>query len=219
MLQLLFSSLNVLYVAALVVLTTGSLIFWKNRELNAIRLYLIVNVIHFIAWRFVPHTDPGSRINKMLFNTNTFLELLTLYYYFWYLAWDQSRRTFLLVGLAIISIVHIYFWISPSLGFFTFMPTLYGIQDLFITIPCLLYIYDLFRSEEVTDLKTNPHFYIACGFLFFHSTTFPFHMTYKKLYNITPEIQQVLVLVEITLRLIMYLTILKAFLCPYPEQK
>jgi hypothetical protein len=198
---------------------TGSWIFRNNRELNPIRFYLLESIISMVSMIFIPHTAFGLRIHHMEFNIFSFLDLSILYYYFRNLTQGRSLRRFLLGSFLTVAGICIYFWISPRFGISTFMPTLYGIQNLFITLPCLLYIYELFKSEEEVDLKTNPHFYIACGFLFFYATTFPFYMTYKTLYDITPEILHGLNSVQSFLSIILFFTILKAFLCPYPEQK
>lgn len=219
MLQLILNSLSVLEIIVFLTTIACSWIYWRNRELNPIRFYLLASIVFMTVIGLILNTVHNSRIHIKLFNIGAFLDISIIYYYFFSLAKVNSTRKFLLVSFLAVTSICIYFLLSPRFGLSAFMPVLYGIQNLFITIPCLIYIYELFKSEDEVDLKTNPHFYIACGFLFFYGTTFPFYMTYKKLYDITPEILLALNSVHTFLQIIMFLTILKGFLCPYPEQK
>jgi hypothetical protein len=168
---------------------------------------------------FMPNTADGLRTKALLVNLSEFLDLAIIYFYFWQLMTGNTTRIILQSCFLVLTLICMYYWISPGHGWKTFMPVLFGIQDLFYTIPCLLYIFEIFKSEEDVDPKTNPHFYVACGLLFFNATTFPFHMSYKTLYDITPDILRVLNSVQASLSIITYFTIMKAFLCPYPERK
>ncbi len=206
---------NVVFSGLLII----SLIYRKNRKLNPIRFYLAESAVGIITTLFISQGEHGRRIYDMSGNLFSFLDLTVLYYYFRSLTESRILRRFLMGSYAIITGICIYFWMSQEYGITTFIPLLYGLENLFITIPCLLFIYELFKSEEEIDLKTNPHFYIACAFLFFYGATFPFYITYKTLYAETPAIAVVLSSVQIVLIIIMYVTIMKAFLCPYPEQK
>jgi hypothetical protein len=213
--KILFILENAVFLAVLLV----SFIYRKNRELNPIRFYLAESLFNILMFFVIPHNGHGRGIYDISNNLFSFLDLTVLYYYFWSLTKSSTFSRILFGTYATISVLSLYFWISPRYGISTFMPILYGLQSLFITIPCLLYIYELFQSDEETGLKTNPHFYVACAFLFFYGATFPFYMSYETLYAVTPEIVMALSSIQSILVVIMYFTIIKAFLCPYPERK
>ena len=217
--QLIYKSLFVLEIAVFLATIIISWIYRRNRELNPIRFYLAQGAILIVAMIFIQNTSGSNRIHEILFNLFSFLDVTVLYFYFWCLMQGKSIRVFLFCSFLSISAICIYFWTSRQFGWSTFIPILYGIQNLFITLPCLLYIFELFKSDEEVDLKTKPHFYIACAFLFFYGATFPFYITYETLYEVTSEIRLVLNSVHEFLSIIMYFTIMKAFLCPYPDHK
>ena len=219
MLQIVFISLTTLALIALLAATTISWVYWQNPKLNPIRFYLIQNVVYTIILFLLPNNDIDRHIHNWLFNTITFMDLCVLSYYFWSISQQKKTRIAMFISFIIIISIHFYFWTHPIQGFSTFMPTLYGLDNLFMIIPCLLFLYELFQSEEITDLKTNPHLFIACALLFFYGTTFPFFLTYKKFYIVTPEILSILNSILNTLLIFKDLTILKAFLCRYQEAK
>jgi len=194
------------------------MIYRRNKKLDPIRFFLLESIVGLVATAIVPHTKSGALYYYMSYNLITFLDLAVLHYYFWSLLTRRLLRRTLLIGFTFITGISLYFFASPRFGLTVFMPILYGIQNLFITLPCLLYFYELFNSEEETDLRINPHFYIACAVLFFYGATFPFFMAFKTLYDATPEMIVLLSSVENLLIIVMDFTFMKAFFCPYPIQ-
>jgi len=219
--QILFSSILILDKLAFLLVIAISLIYRRNRELNPIRFYFVESLIGTLIMFIIPYYSGSGamQLRYLQFNIGGITDLIVIYYYFWSILTSDVLRRFLEICFVLVILICIYFLVSPPNGFYKFLPVLYGILNFFIIIPCLLGIYELFRSDEVYDLKINPHFYISCAFLFFYGTTFPFYMTFDKLYHATPGLLRALVGVESSFRIIMYLTIMKAFLCPYPAPK
>jgi hypothetical protein len=215
--QFISKTVFVLEIVVFLATVVISLIYRRNKKLNPIRFFLLESVAGLIATAMAPHTKAGVLAFNTTYNLFTFLDLVVLYYYLWCLITRRLLRKILLVSFTIIAGICVYFFANPRFGLTSFMPILYGMQNLFITLPCLLYFYELFNSEDDVDLRTNPHFYIACAVLFFYGATFPFFMAFKTLYDATPEMIDLLSTVENLLIAIMDFTILRAFLCPFPE--
>ena len=213
--SLLFFILNAL---ALVVAFLFSLIR-KNKELRPIQFYLFFTMLFFfLALLKAQSATEGIDFYK-LYNIGILVDLSTLYYYFHTLLTRRSQRRWLLICLIVFVCLALYFWLGPMHAFARFWGTLYGLENIFVTIPCFFYFYQVFNSDVITDFKTNPHFFVVCGLLFFYATTFPFYISYNIMYDVTPEILKNLVIVNNLLSLILYSTIIKAYLCPRPALK
>jgi hypothetical protein len=196
-----------------------SWIYRKNLELNPIRIYLTLAVSITLAETLFSHETHGTEEFGIIFNLISYVNGLILYYYFWRLIKRRSLNIILLGSLICITGITLYFWLSPKYGITQNLHTLFGLHVLFTIIPCLLFIYELFTSEQEIALRTNSHFYIACALLFYNGAAFPFAIAYNTLFPLTREIGMGLGIVSYFLQVLMNITIIKAFLCPYPERK
>jgi hypothetical protein len=191
----------------------------KNKNLRPVQLYLLSSMLFFLITTIPEHTPFGKISHYRLANSSVLVEISILYYYFYTLLTRQRQRQWLVICFLAFTSLVLYFWLGPTHAFDRFWGTLYGLENLFITIPCFFYFYQVFKSDTVTDFKTNPHFFVVSGLLFFYATTFPFYITYKIMYVVTPDLFMGLVIINHILSLILYSTIIKAYLCPQPAQK
>lgn len=108
------------------------------------------------------------------------------------------------------------FWILQPQYSTGFYPIEWGTEGIFISIPSLLLIFEILKSDFKTDLNSNPDFIIAAGLLFYFSLSVPIffylsnvffdnniHYTYLYLENLVDFFYIVLLLV-----------LIKAYLCP-----
>jgi hypothetical protein len=191
----------------------------RNRELRPIQLYLISSILPFLFAMSGDHATSGRTVYYKMSNISLLIEISILYYYFYTLLKQRGQRQWLFFCyFTFISLV-LYFWLGPIHAFARFWGILYGIENIFICIPCFLYFYQVFKSDTVTDFKTNPHFFVVSGVLFFYATTFPFYISYKIMYDVTPVLFMGLVIVNHILSLILYSILIKAYLCPRPVLK
>ena len=191
----------------------------KHRELRPIQLYLLFSVL-FLLFALIPdHTQSGKTSYYVMSNISVLIEITLLYYYFYTLLIRRNQRRWLFICFFIFISLTLFFWLGPMHAFTRFWGTLYGVENVFICIPCFLYFYQVFKSNTVTDFKTNPHFFVVSGVLFFYATTFPFYISYKIMYDVTPELFMGLVIVNHILSLILYSILIKAYLCPRPVLK
>jgi hypothetical protein len=213
--QCLFTLENLVFLATVVVGWTHR----KNRELQPIRYYLLESTVSILLTLVIMFS---KSLRKYYYPESHFFALLDLtiwYYYFGSLLMKRNSRKILVACYLLILGIAAYYLFGILKGYEKINPTLFGLENLFITIPCFFYFYELFKSEEPVDLRNNPHFLIACAVIFFYSTTFPFYMTYETFYEVTPNLLHSLNAVEHVLLIIYDFVIIKAFLCPYPEQK
>ena len=172
MLQI-FNLIQVLYVVSILAASISSIIYLKNRELDPIRFYFLENIIGLVLYMFIPQKVYGRQMNYVQFNLFFFMDLAILYYYFWTLIATRLFRRIILGSFAgHCQYLHLLLDKPPLRHYHIYANFVWHPKPLII-VPCLLYIYELFKSEEEIDLKINPHFYIACAVLFFYGATFP----------------------------------------------
>ena len=191
----------------------------RNIHLRPVQIYLFSTLFFYIVAIFPSHTPEGGKLFDRIFNLSILFDITILYYYFQTLITQIRLKTWLLISYLIFMSMTFYFWLGPMHTFQKFWGTLYGLENLFITIPCIFYFYQIFRSEEIIDYKSNSHFFVMCGVFFFYGTTFPFYVSYKIMYEVTPELYSVLLTVNNILSAILFSTIIKAYLCPLPKEK
>ena len=191
----------------------------KNKELRPVRLYIASSLLFGVIPLLITHTEEGRILHYELFNIAIIIDLSILYYYYQTLLYRPALRYTLFTCYTIFAGLVLYLWLGPMHTFQKFWVTLYGIDNLFMTIPGFLYFYQIFRSDEISDFKTNPNFFVVCGIIFFYGTTFPFYISYNMMYDVTPGLYRVFVIVNNLLSAILFITIIKAYLCPQPEQR
>ena len=139
----------------------------KNKELRPVLLFVISSLIFDIVPFFFVHNQGGRTLHNEMFNISVVIELTILYYYYQTLLERPAFLYCLYTLYAIFSGLILYLWLGPMHTFKVFWVTLYGVENLFLTIPCFLYFYQLFRSDDAMDLKSNPHFFVVSGIIFF----------------------------------------------------
>ncbi len=94
----------------------------------------------------------------------------------------------------------------------------WGSQPKFI--PGLLpSFFEVMNSEFVVNFKTDAIFIVICGSLFYSSIMTPLQFSYFIWLNTAPELNQIIQIMNMTFYAIFFISLMKAYLCPSPNQK
>lgn len=91
-----------------------------------------------------------------------------------------------------------------------FQASFFYFESLFLLLPCLLYIYDLFVSVPSRPLKDEPSFWIITGFLFLNACTIPLYILGGSRAHYFPQIMTV----NFILYILLFLLLIRAYRCP-----
>jgi hypothetical protein len=107
-------------------------------------------------------------------------------------------------------------WFNHPDAFFANVPSLFGIEGIFIAIPSLLLIYEILKSDLTVDLNLNPNFIIASGLLFYFGLSVPIFFYSGNVFfsNDIREIYLFLLFLLLIFYIVLLLTFIKAYLCP-----
>jgi len=87
-----------------------------------------------------------------------------------------------------------------------------------ITLLCAWYLWQLYKSDEVSSLRSDPHFWLAIGFLAYYAAITPFLGMMNELYKKYPDFTSIYhLVVTYGFSAIINLSICIAFLCKTPN--
>ena len=193
----------------------------ENKKFLPIQLY----VVSLLAISFIDifHNSLNDyhfkQIESASMNVFSILEISLIYYFLYYkISGTKSRMTIKILWLIYLLICGII-WISKKNNIFSFTPDLFGIESILILIPCLINIFEIFKSDFKTDLKKDPNFIATSGVLFYFSVTIPTYFSWFPLYYQFPKFENVLLLLNMIYSIILIMTFMKSYLCLIPDQQ
>jgi hypothetical protein len=189
----------------------------RNNNLILITIYIVVSIVfglvdvlmsiikHDAYTFFAAMYNLYDVFEFCIINTFLFLEM----------KYNSSRIGTLLCSAIYFSICAIA-WFIKFHAFFQYTPILQGIEYIFIAIPSLLLIFEILKSDLITELRFNPDFLIASGLLFYYSLSVPimFFLGNAFFSYDTRDIYQYLVDVTYVFYAVLIYTFIKAYLCP-----
>ncbi len=167
----------------------------------------------------LPEFNPDHKISSATINIYSVIEISLLYAFLYKRILGKGFRISMIVFFLIYFLICTFFWVGKSNAIFLFGPNLFGLEDLFIAIPCLFYIYEIMKSDLNIDFKSDANFIITCGILFYFSITTPYFLAYYNLYATAPLILHLFSIFNSIFYGLLFLSFLKAYLCPIPKQE
>ena len=222
--------MNLVYNIAEIVLTITiiatfivSLVYRKTKKfLLPMQLYIFISLINGASLTTMNHYINNALYTKIAsaeINLFSFLELTIFYYYLYKIILINHYRIIMIVIYMSFTLVCLYMWTAIPNGFYAYLPTLYGLEDLLIIIPGLFYVYESLNSDLEIDFRKNPHFIIVCGILFYFGITIPIFLLNGILNVIAPSFASFYNGINEFLLSILFISFIKAYLCPLPERK
>jgi|SRR5450432_88947 hypothetical protein len=213
---------NWLSLVTIIISFVISKIHQSRKNLFPIQLYIIVSIIAnliFNIFDVLPFKSSYKNIEQVSFNIYSLLEISLIYYFLFISIKGKGFRTTMLISLFIFLSICIVGWTLSSTLFFSFAPDLSGTEGLLITIACLFYIYEILKSDLNIDLKSDANFIATCGILFYFSMSIPTYFSWFNLHYLAPGFQKIIILTNSLFYTILFISFMKAFICPIPNQK
>jgi hypothetical protein len=199
-----------------------SLIHRENKDLRPIQLYIIVSLIVDICTEgieLLSKNNSAFQTVSIITNLYSLIEISIIFYFFFKITKVKLFRICILIFLMSYFSVCILIWTGKYKALLFIVPQLFGLENFFISIACLFYAFETLNSNLLTNLNSNPFFTVTCGILFYSSIMTPLSFSYFIWANTAPELNKVVQIVNTTFYSILSISLIKAFLCPFPEQK
>ncbi len=196
-----------------------------HRKKNLLPIHIYITALMFIMLPIeavnylIPQNKFLEQIKTITLNVFSIVEIFLLYYF---INQNLSRKFFKIVTLLLFMayvLICCTIWFGKRHAFSLFMPDLFGIENLFITISCLFYFYEVFKSDLNIDFKSDPTFIIMSGILFYFSVTTPLIFSFYVLSIYALDSLNIFLSLNLLFNTILIFSFGKAFLCPIPIQK
>jgi hypothetical protein len=214
--------INWLSLVAIIIAFAISILRQNRKKLFPIKLYIIVSIVANTILNIfdtLPFKISYKNIEQVSFNIYSLLEISLIYYFLYIRIKGKGFRITMLITFLIFISICIMGWALNSILFFSFAPDLSGVEGLLITIACLFYIYEILKSELEIDLKSNANFIVTCGILFYFSMSIPTYFSWYNLHYMAPGFQKIIIFTNSIFYTILFISFMKAFICPIPNQK
>jgi hypothetical protein len=221
--SLVFNLAEIVLTITMITTFIVSLIYCKTKRfLLPIQLYIFVSLINGALLTTMSHYINNELYIKLgcaEINIFSLFELSLFYYYLYKIILVSLYRIIMIVIYVSFTLVSLYTWTVMPNGFYAYLPTLYGLENLLIIIPALFYAYESLKSDLEIDFSKDPHFIIVCGILFYFGLTMPIFLLNGILNVVAPSFASLYKGINEFLLAILFISFFKAYLCPLPERK
>jgi hypothetical protein len=213
---------NWLSLVTIIITFVISLLYQDRKNLLPIQLYIIVSLVVNLTlniFDILPLKSTYKNIEQVSFNIYSLLEISLIYYFLFIRIKGKGFHITMLIAFLIFISICIVGWSLSNKLFFSFAPDLSGIEGLLITVACLFYIYEILKSDLHVDLKSDANFIVTCGILFYFSVSIPTYFSWFNLHYMAPGFQKIIILTNSIFYTILFISFMKAYLCPIPGRK
>jgi hypothetical protein len=199
-----------------------SLTHREHKQLFLIRLYigasLFIDALSSITDLFFSTKKRWLDMDCLAFNLFSILEIYIIFIFtIRKINKESTRNIQKILSTSYISFCTIIWIVFPK-AIISNIPYLFGIEGIVISTICLLYFYDLMQSPPTENIWRRPDFWVTSGILFYFSTTCPFYLALKGLMH-APLVNIAFTSLNYCLYTILFISFIKAYLCPIPVQK
>jgi hypothetical protein len=198
-----------------------TILYPKRKNLAPIKLYIFISIIANLILNFFDvFLSKGyyRDVEQVAFNIYSILEISLIFYFLYFRIKNKRFRTTMLITFCLYISICISSWILNYKLFFSFIPEFLGIEGIIITICCLYYMFEILKSEINTDLKSDSNFIATCGILFYFSLSIPTYFSWYNLRYYAPGFHQITILANSIFYTILFISFMKAYICPIPNQ-
>jgi hypothetical protein len=198
-----------------------SIVYRSRKYILPIQLYIFASVINGIflkSFDFIQTQSGYLKTTQIAINVYSLLEI-SLIFYFFYKQFELKRYRKTLIYMYILYVfICVCLWLVKGM-IIGFVPALFGIENLLITIASLYYIFSFLKSDKFIDFKSSPEFIASCGILFYFSITTPFFLVYSILYSASISYIDGFSIVNNLSYSLLFFSFIKAYLCPPTKLK
>src|SRR3984957_10749854 len=193
-----------------------------KKNLIPIKIYIILSIVANLIMNVFDSFFPQSyhrNLEQAAFNICCLLEISLIYYFLFTRIKGKWLRAIGSISFFLFISICVLCWLLNDRIFYSFTPDLLGVEGLLITGYCLFYIYEILRSDINIDLKTDASFIVTCGILFYFSLSVPTYFSWYNLHYLAPSFEKITILTNSIFYTILFISFIKAYLCPIPNQK
>ena len=199
-----------------------SIIHREKKDLRPIQLYIIVTLLADVfleSVEILPKNSSALLISNVVLNIYSLFEISLISYFLYKIIKGKRYRTIILVFLLIYLLTCLFIWTGKHKALFYVVPQLFGIENLLITISCLFYISEALNSDSIENLQSNSNFIVICGLMFCFSVMTPLSFSYFIWNYAAPDLNKIVQIIEMIFYSLLFVSLIKAFLCQFPERK
>jgi hypothetical protein len=198
-----------------------SLIHREKKDLFQIKLYIAISIVVSLIdiFCFLFENNLSQKIEPAALNFTSLFEISLIYNFLYARIKGTNFRISIIIFFIIYLLTCTLIWTIHKSWIFSFIPDLFGIEGLLITIPCLFYIYEILKSDLHTDIRSDSNFIVTCGILFYFSVSTPIFFSWYILYYLSPGFSKILITSNSVFYIILIISFMKAYLCPIPDQQ
>lgn len=213
---------NWLSLTVIVIAFFFTLQYSDRKNLMPIKIYIILSIVANLTMNVFDSFFPQSHFRNFeqaVFNICCLLEVSLIYYFLFIRTKGKWFRTIGSISFFLYISICILCWLLNHRLFYSFTPDLLGVEGLLITSYCLFYIYEILRSDINTDLMADANFIVTCGILFYFSLSVPTYFSWYNLHYLAPGFEKIAILANSIFYIILFISFMKAYLCPITNQK
>ena len=214
--------INWLSLVVIILTFVITILYRKRTNLAPIKAYIFVSIIaNLLVNSFDSFLSKSyfEKIEQVTFNIYSLLEISLIFYFLFFRIKGKLARKIILIFFFLYIGVCILIWLSHHEIFFSFMPAFAGAEGIIITVCCLIYMYEILKSELDIDLMRDSNFIATCGILFYFSLSIPTYFSWFNLRYLAPDFHQIAILANSVFYTILFISFMKAYLCPIPNQQ
>jgi hypothetical protein len=192
-----------------------------KRNLISIKIYIILSIVANLIMNVFDSFFPQAHarnFEQAAFNICCLLEISLIYYFLFTKIKSKKFRAIGSISFLLYISTCVLYWLMNNKIFYSFTPDLLGVEGLLITGYCLFYIYEILRSDTSSDLKTDANFIVTCGILFYFSLSVPTYFSWYNLHYLAPGFEKITILANSIFYSILFVSFIKAYLCPIPNR-
>lgn len=198
-----------------------SILYRSKKFIAPIQFYIIISVINGLilkSFDFIPAQVRYLEIIRIVIKIYSLLEI-SLIFYFYYIQFKLRKNRKILIFIYLIYAGSCLFVGLVKGKTANFIPVNFGLENLLITIISLYYILTFLKSDKLIDFKSSPEFIASCGILFYFSITTPYFLIYSILYSASAFYTDEFSILNYLSYSLLFISFIKAYLCPVPRLK
>lgn len=202
-------------------LTTIICILLRKRfiELSILPLYPLVCFLQLLSYSIYYFLSPENQ-NLVIpyFDYTIFIFLATEFYTLLLVFYKSIYSNPLRIFLKILFVIYTFYLSLTLIKNIEPQETFYLTQAVFVIIPAIIYIINIFQSDPKENLLNEPQFWITIGVLLYFLSTIPLYLAKKFIFSSDGDvIEPTVYSINLICYSIFFLFIIRAYLCKQKE--
>jgi hypothetical protein len=200
-----------------------SLTHREHKQLFLIRLYigasLFIDILFTVAELLYSTNKLCVEIGDVILNLYSILEISLLSLFIRNAVKRKKFRRLIKTLCNFYILFSISVWIYFPTAITSNLHYLFAVEGIFITAFSLVYFYEIIHSGFLTRISKDPKFIVISGILFYFSTSVPYYFSSYDLLQVSLNSFMIYDSINYAFYTVLFLTFIKACLCPVLIQK